>query len=72
MKTYKIPVSWTMITDMEIEADTIEEAFQKAEDMPLPTDAEYEDDSFEINAATALVTNELNAEDTAACEERFA
>ena len=46
---YKIPVSWTMVADMEIEADSLDEAIEKAEEANLPDDAEYCDSSFEVN-----------------------
>lgn len=37
-----------MIADMEIEADSLEDAISKAEDAPLP-EGEYCDSSFEVN-----------------------
>jgi hypothetical protein len=48
MPKFKIPVSWTMIADMEIEADDWETAVKIAEEASLP-EGEYCDSSFEIN-----------------------
>lgn len=48
MPKFIIPVSWTMIADMEVEADDLEDAVSKAEEAPLP-EGEYCDGSFEIN-----------------------
>jgi uncharacterized protein YqgV (UPF0045/DUF77 family) len=48
MKTYKIPVSWSVMATMEIEADSLAEAIEKADEASLPTDPEYMDGSFEI------------------------
>lgn len=46
---FKIPVSWTMVADMIIEADDLDDAIEKAQEAPLPTDGEYCDSSFEVN-----------------------
>jgi len=48
MPKFKIPVSWTMVADMVIEAETLEDAIHEAEDGELP-EGEYCDSSFEIN-----------------------
>lgn len=48
MPKFKIPVSWTMIADMVVEADTLEDAIMDAEDADLP-EGEYCDSSFEVN-----------------------
>lgn len=48
-KTYKIPVSWTVTATMEIEAESIEEAFAIAGDGSLPTETDYLEDSFKID-----------------------
>ncbi len=60
MKEYKIPVSWTVAVDMTIQADSFEEALQKAEESSLPEGAHYVDDSFEIDMQSARA---LNSED---------
>lgn len=49
MKTYRIPVSWTVTATMEIEAESLEEAVLIAEDSPLPTDSYYVESSFQID-----------------------
>jgi len=49
MKTYKIPVSWTVTATMEIDAESLEDAILKAEDASLPTDPDYLDGSFEVD-----------------------
>lgn len=49
MKTYKIPVFWSVMALMEIEAESLEDAILKAEDASLPTDPDYVDGSFEVN-----------------------
>ncbi len=55
MTTYKIPCTWHMYGTHEIEANSIEEAAQKAEDLPLPENGEYIEDS-----ALVLVVSPLN------------
>ena len=53
MKTFKFGVSWEMYGYIEVEAETLEEAIriaQETEDeMALPTDGDYVDDSFVID-----------------------
>jgi len=58
-KKYKlqIPISWTVATDVEIVASSIEEATRIASNMPLP-DGEYVDGSFEIDNDTLEFQNE--------------
>ena len=53
MKTYTIPVQWSVSALMNIEADDIKQALVKAYDSPLPTlpnNGEYLDHSFEVLA----------------------
>lgn len=49
-KTWKIPVTWEMYGIVEVNAPTIERAFNKVnfdnDDIPLPTDGDYVDGSF--------------------------
>lgn len=49
MKTYRIPVSWEMYGEVEIEANTLEEAIDKAwsDDIPLP-EGEYVSASWRV------------------------
>jgi hypothetical protein len=49
MNTYKIPCTWQMYGYYHIEANSIKEALQKAEDSNLPTDADFVEGSFEID-----------------------
>lgn len=48
MKTYKIPVVWQMYGYVEVEAESLDEAIQKAQDAPLP-DGSYVEGSFEVD-----------------------
>lgn len=58
MPKFKVAVEWVVTTDVVIEAETLEDAILKVEDMPeLPDDGEYLDGSFEVNHE---VTRELN------------
>ena len=49
MKTYKIPVVWQMHGYVEVEADSMSEAVNKAYDAPLPDDGSYIEGSFEVD-----------------------
>jgi len=49
MPKYKIPVVWSMIGQHEIEADSLQEAIELAEDLPLPKDGDYLEGSFEVD-----------------------
>jgi hypothetical protein len=51
MKTYKIPVVWQMYGYVEVEADSMSEAVNKAYDAPLPDNGEYLETSFEVDEA---------------------
>ena len=50
--TYKIPVTWEVYATVEVEATSLGEAVvifeETKEDIPLPTDPEYVDDSFRL------------------------
>lgn len=46
---YKIPVSWTVMATMEVEAESLEDAIEKADDLPLPTDTDYLEGSFQVD-----------------------
>lgn len=59
MKTYKIPVGWTMWGIMEVEANSLKEAERVAlEDAPLPTDGEYVEDSIILDKESELYPEE--------------
>jgi hypothetical protein len=49
MKTYKIPVVWTVTAVMEIEASSLDEAVAKANESPLPDDGLYLEGSLKFN-----------------------
>lgn len=51
MKTWKIPCVWQMYGYLKIEANTLEEAIEKAydADQGLPDDGDYIDNSFEVD-----------------------
>ena len=51
MKTYKIPVVWQMYGYVEVEAESMSEAVNKAYDAPLPDNGEYLETSFEVDEA---------------------
>ena len=68
MKTYKIPVSWTVMATMEINAETLDDAISQAEDSPLPTETEYLDCTFEIDREIIpCINSELTVEEKAEC-----
>ena len=51
LKVYKIPCSWQVYGIINVEAESWNEAIEKAEadDTPLPTESEYIMSSFEID-----------------------
>ena len=52
MKTWKIPVSWSVCGQAEIKANTLSEAIEKAKYDPsvgLPEESEYLDESWEVD-----------------------
>ena len=62
MPVFKVACNWTMYGEFDVEADTIDQAIALVEAgrepyNGVPTDDEYVDGSFEINAE---VTKELN------------
>jgi len=54
---YKIACWWSVSGEMEIEANSLDEAINKAYDEALPEFIDYIDDSFQIDID---YTNELN------------
>lgn len=54
IKTWKIPVCWSMMATIEIEADTLEEAIEIAKDdegnIPIPYNGDYLDGSWEVDS----------------------
>ena len=51
MKTWKIPCVWQMYGYLKIEANTLEEAIEKAydDDQGFPDDSSYLNESFEVD-----------------------
>ena len=58
-KAFRFGVSWEMYGEIEIEAETLEEAIAIAkateDEIPLPTDGDYVDDSFEVDYDEAVL-----------------
>lgn len=52
MKTWKVPVSWQVVSTIDIMANTLEEAIEIARDddgiIPIPKDATFIDGSWEV------------------------
>jgi len=61
MHTFLIPVYWEVSADIEVEADSLEEAYQKANEVALP-EGNYIDGSFEINREYAEELNKAPLE----------
>jgi hypothetical protein len=49
--TYKIPVYWTMFDTIDIEAESLKEAMEIIDSVPLP-EGDYVDGSFTIEMET--------------------
>lgn len=53
MQYYKIPVSYSVCGEIEVEANSLEEALEYAKDnvrdLELPDEPQYIEDSYEIN-----------------------
>jgi hypothetical protein len=49
MAKFKVAVQWMETAEIEIEAESLKEAMQKAKDADLPDNGEYLTDSFEVN-----------------------
>ena len=63
MKTWKIPVVWQMMGTVTVEADTLEEAIEIAQDdegvIPIPDDGTYLDGSWEVDCSDEDCIREL-------------
>ena len=61
MKKFKVQVYWQLSSTLDIEAETLEQAFQKAREYNgLPTDSDYVSDSFEVDEE---VSDMMNSQD---------
>ncbi len=49
MKTYNIAVFWMMSATVKVEAKSLAEAIELAQDGNLPTDGEYMSDSLQVD-----------------------
>ena len=52
--TFKIPVSYQMYGYVTVKADSLEDAIDKVEEGPLPTNASYVEGSFEVDHAAII------------------
>lgn len=63
-KLYRIPVEWTVTGVMLVEADSVEEAIQEADNMPLPIAEDYVEGSFAVvQEFISSHNNDLNEND---------
>ena len=62
MRTFEVAATWTMQGTLKVQADSLEEAIDKALDTSLAKfeDVEYVDDTFEVDVDT---TDDLNPSD---------
>lgn len=68
-KTYRIPVSWTVMATIEVEAKSLAEAIEEADTRALPTDPEYMEGSFQVDRSFITALNEnLSKKDLEECE----
>jgi hypothetical protein len=58
MKTYHIPVSWSVGVIVDIEAENIGDAIDIAYQGDLPEKSEYMDDSFAVDVDLISLYNE--------------
>ena len=53
MKTWKIPVCWTMMGTVNVDANTLDEAIEIAKDdagiIPIPDDGTFMDGTWEVD-----------------------
>lgn len=70
-KLYRIPVEWAVTGVMLVEADSLAQAIEKAEnDEPLPQPEDYIDGSFQVNRSfIPYVNKNLSDEDKEQCHE---
>ncbi len=76
MKTWTIPVAWTMMSVINVEAKTLDEAIEIAKDdagvIPIPDDAVFLDGSWEVDCSDSAYIREWynnNKQDETAAEE---
>jgi len=61
-KTYRIPCSWQMYGVMDVKAESLEEAIEKArgDSTALPTNSAYVEASFEVDTEIVEDYNQEN------------
>lgn len=76
MKTWKIPVAWTMMSVINVEAKTLDEAIEIAKDdagvIPIPDDGVFLDGSWEVDCSDSAYIREWynnNKQDETSTEE---
>lgn len=76
MKTWKIPVAWTMMGVINVEAKTLDEAIEIAKDdagvIPIPDNGTFLDGSWEVDCSDAAYIREWynnNEQDETSTEE---
>lgn len=63
MKNYKIPVVWQSWGIVEVEANSLEEAMDKAREGSLPRNGAYIDDSIEVDLEGISTYNNLSEQE---------
>lgn len=60
MKKFKIPVDWSMCADVEVQANSLQEAIDivQLQWAELPMEGEYIDSSFQVNIDCAYQMND--------------
>ena len=76
MKTWKIPVAWTMMCVINVSAETLDEAIEIAKDdagvIPIPDNGTFLDGSWEVDCSDSAYIREWyndNRQDETAAEE---
>lgn len=76
MKTWRIPVAWTMVGMVDVEAKTLDEAIEIAKDdagvIPIPDNGTFLDGSWEVDCSDSAYIREwynYNKQDETAAEE---
>lgn len=76
MKTWRIPVAWTMMGMVDVETKTLDEAIEIAKDdagvIPIPDNGTFLDGSWEVDCSDSAYIREwynYNKQDETAAEE---
>ena len=59
IKTYRVPVVWSMMGFVEVQAESLSDAQHQAMDAPLPEDGSYLEGSFEIDEGMFAFVDEV-------------